>query len=538
MKAANTACKKVVAEAKLQYREAQAKDKPGDLMTMWQSLKILRRAYNPPDHDLTAADGRLLQSLEEKAQGFLQHFASASTTAELPMAKQQLRREREEAMDLSPPSGQDEPLTHFELTRALRGIRSTKSSPGGDRITYPLLKKLPNPYLKMLLALFSKCWREGTVPQAWKDAIVVPVPKANKPRRVVSSYRPVSLTSHLGKLYERIMLERLQLFIQQKNLLPRYQAGFRKGRSVTDHTVKLGEHMRKALARKRVMLSCFFDIARAFDTVWHGKLLYQLKQAGISPSRYRFINSFLTGRTMAVRWKNTISPKRTIDTGVPQGSVIAPMLFTLMLQDVGKGLQKDTTLTAYADDLAIWRTTTVRRPNKNGPWQKSALKIFQNEVNTIVRSLRDSGFMLSAQKTVFMPVMPKGVSSPDNLQIDVQGTPVKGSHSVRYLGVTFQCIGHWTKQVDRAIANARKALNLLRAVRRESWGQERKTLVHLTLSLVRSRLLFGSQALFSLPPSHMQRLAAVECTALRLALGLPRGVPQRRVYNEAGVLPL
>ena len=79
-----------------------------------------------------------------------------------------------------------------------------------------------------------------------------------------------------------------------------------------------------------------------------------------------------------------------------------------------------------------------------------------------------------------MPVLPKGVSSPDNLQIDVQGTPIKGSHSVRYLGVTFQCNGHWTKQVDRAIANARKALNLLRAVRRESWGQERKTLVHLT----------------------------------------------------------
>ena len=159
-------------------------------------------------------------------------------------------------------------------------------------------------------------------------------------------------------------------------------------------------------------------------------------------------------------------------------------------------------------------------------------------MNTIVRSLKNSGFMLSAQKTVFMPVLPKGVSSPDNIQIDVQGTPIKGSNSVRFLVVTFQCNGHWTKQVDRAIANAGKALNLLRAVRRESWGQERKTLVHLTLSLVRSRLLFGSQALFSLPPSQIQRLAAMECTALRLALGLPRGVPQRRVYNEAGVLPL
>ena len=125
----------------------------------------------------------------------------------------------------------------------------------------------------------------------------------------------------------------------------RYKPGATASDS-TDHVVRLGDHMRRALARKRVMLSCFFDIERAFGTVWHGKLLYQLKQAGISPSLYRFINSFLTGRTMAVQWKNTISPKRTIDTGVPQGSVIAPMLFTLMLQNVGKGLQKDTTVTA------------------------------------------------------------------------------------------------------------------------------------------------------------------------------------------------
>ena len=81
--------------------------------------------------------------------------------------------------------------------------------------------------MKTFLALFNKCWREGTVPQAWKDAIVVPVPKANKPRRVISSYRPVSLTSYLGKLYERIMLERLQLFIQQKNLLPKSSSSTR-----------------------------------------------------------------------------------------------------------------------------------------------------------------------------------------------------------------------------------------------------------------------------------------------------------------------
>ena len=140
-------------------------------------LEYPQKGLYPPDHHLTTADVRVLQSVEEKAQ----LFASASTTAELPMAQQQLGREGEEVMDLSPPSGQDEPLTHFQLTRALRGVRSTKSSPGGDRITYPLLKKLQAPTCKRFWHSSTSARGKGQSP---------------RPGQIPSSYqspRPTSL---------------------------------------------------------------------------------------------------------------------------------------------------------------------------------------------------------------------------------------------------------------------------------------------------------------------------------------------------------
>ena len=296
--------------------------------------------------------------------------------------------------------------------------------------------------------------------------------------------------------------------------------------------------MRKALSRKKVMFSCFFDISKAFDSVWHTKLLHHLKSAGISSSLYLFVRSFLADRYIVVRWKGVLSPRKKIDMGVPQGSVIAPLLFSIMIANVGKNLKNDTVITSYADDIAIWRTTKIKRPQKTASLQKHAINTFQAEIDYVVHSLEGNGFMLSSSKTVFMPIICKGRKIPPHLTISVKGVSIKPSSSVRYLGFIFQRNGLMTAQVKQAITNGRRALNLIRAVRHEPWGQKRDTLVHLTLALVRSRLRFGSPAMYNLPPTYIKNLATVECIALRIALGLPKGVPHRQTYNEAGVLPI
>ena len=539
MQAAKVACNRTVAAAKRSYWEEAAHKHQHDLPTLWNQVKILKGRYNPPEQDFIDSNGQKLATPLDKANTFLQHFGNASTTACLPQEEQQARRAQESTMDLSPPDGQSCMFSPAELSRALLCLRSTKKAPGKDLIIAPLLKRLPPTFKTTLLKLFNKCWEEGVVPQAWKDAVVVPIPKAGKSRTTASGYRPISLTSHVGKLYERLVQGRLIHYVEEHGLLPKSQAGFRRGRCTTDHLVKLGEHMRRAHARRRAMLSCFFDISKAFDTMWHAKLLHRLKTAGIPPNIYRFLQAFLDGRTIAVRWNGVVSNRRSIDTGVPQGSVISPLLFTLMLADVGKRLRKDTQITVYADDIAIWRTTRMRRLRKNGTLQKAEHRRFQDEVDKVVSFLQQSGFLLAPDKTVFLPFMRAGARViPQGYSIKVNGIQVEASTSARYLGVTFQSNGCWNDHIKNAVNSGRKALNIIRAVRRQSWGQNRTSLVHLSLSLVRPRLLYGSQAFHSLPSTHLQKLAAVECTALRLALGLPQSTPQRKVYNEAGVLPL
>ncbi|XP_076033588.1 uncharacterized protein LOC143020750 [Oratosquilla oratoria] len=140
-----------------------------------------------------------------------------------------------------------------------------------------------------------------------------------------------------------------------------------------------------------------------------------------------------------------------------------------------------------------------------------------------------------------MPVHSKGYNAgqyPDWNQITVCGTAVKPAASVRYLGVTFQRDGLWNEHLRLACLSARRALNLVRVIRREKWGQRRETLIPIIQSLVRSRLLFGAPALHVLHPTAVQRMARVECQALRLGLGLAKSVPQAQIYNEAGLLPL
>jgi hypothetical protein len=129
---------------------------------------------------------------------------------------------------------------------------------------------------------------------------VVAIPKPGKPRNNPSNYRPISLTPHLGKIYERIIKHRLEYYLEKHNIIPVFQAGFRKGRSCLDHTTKLASHIKKAMTRRRPVISTFYDVNSAYDSVWHRLLLDKLKRIGISGYLYNFFKTYLANRRLQV----------------------------------------------------------------------------------------------------------------------------------------------------------------------------------------------------------------------------------------------
>ena len=266
------------------------------------------------------------------------------------------------------------------------------------------------------------------------DSLAVNTPlTCTELRRALASIKKVKVSTGV---YERVIKNILEYYCESKKVFPVCQAGFRRGRGVTDHLVKLGEHVGRAIGRRKVLLTCFFDISRAYDQVWHAKLLQKLNKIGISGNMYNFIRSFLSDRSMQVRWKGATSTTKGVSMGVPQGSVIAPLLFNIMVHDVPTTVKGKVVLTMYADDLAIRTDTHFRRLHTNSSWVKHSMKLFQEAVDGVVHFMQVNGFALSSQKTVFVPFH-TNTSQNTEVHIRVNGQSIFASKEVKYLGVHF-----------------------------------------------------------------------------------------------------
>ena len=295
-------------------------------------------------------------------------------------------------------------ITREEVAAAIRDpkIRNKDKRTGSDKVSYIMLSHLPPNILDIIANIFNKYLTTGTTHPTWKQATVITIHKHGKPIHDPQSYRPISLISHIAKIYERILNERLIHYPETNEILPPEQAGFRKVRSTTEHIMTVVEQIKHARLRKNLRkLAVFFDISKAFDRVWHEKLLHKMAQLKVTGHLYLFVKEFLSNRTMRVRSGDKLSTARPLDMGVPQGSVIAPTLFILFLHDLVKEVGPQnikSNLKMFADDLAlVSRTFASQGVHIHVPQ-------FQDAVNKIVRYLADNSLELSEHKTQLLLV--------------------------------------------------------------------------------------------------------------------------------------
>jgi len=159
------------------------------------------------------------------------------------------------------------------------------------------------------------------------ESIIVPICKPGKDPSLAESYRPIALTSHVGKIMEKIINERLKYYLEKMELIKVYQSGFRKGRSTIDPAICLENEIRKAQVNKERVLSVFFDVEKAYDMLWKQGLMIKIYQLGIRGRMYSWIKNFLTDRWIAVRIGTELSTKYLVENGTPQGSIVSPVLF-------------------------------------------------------------------------------------------------------------------------------------------------------------------------------------------------------------------
>ena len=300
-------------------------------------------------------DGKVVHG-KNKAQAYASVYASWSKID--PSKKRECRslKRKNRKILKSRLHNETKPMafTARELDAALHSMNKGKAS-GPDNIVVEHLLNLPESARNALLLELSRLILSGESPREWRMATVVPLLKPGKTANKLDSYRPVSLTSVIAKLAERLVLNRLQPIVN--DLLSPEQLGFRPHRSSEDALAYVCQNIYEGLESKnrlRTTLACM-DFRKAFDSVPHPKLLEQLLSLNIPAYLVRWIRSFLNDRRIQVRFEG-LSTWVKVPNGLPQGSVLSPVLFTLYLDSALDKIKSfpDVNVIAYADDLTLW----------------------------------------------------------------------------------------------------------------------------------------------------------------------------------------
>ena len=400
-----------------------------------------------------------------------------------------------------------------ELRASIQALK--KTSPGEDCVSNVMLKKLPSNMFYEVVSLFNTSLVSSSVPASWKQGITVPALKPNKDPASVSSYRPITMLSCIGKLVERIIQRRLDHFLENKHIFPPTQTGFCRGRSITDVLAILKQGIGVCKLKKQYCLISYLDIDGVFVSVWHQGLLFKMKQLDIPQYILSWLCDYLTGRTIRARVGVDLSLPKPLTIGLPQGAVLSPTLFNVMLSDISNN--ENVKVLSYAEDITLLTMAYDFQTAKGN---------MQNYLNELTKRLMKWKFKENPQKCSFhiytnMRIIPFTLSRTKSSWHSSECTKAQMVPHIKYL--KNDCL---------------KRINVIRAISSCHWGASRVLLRKVYIAYIRSKIEYGSVIYGEFPASHMHKLDVIQNSVLRYILGARKTSPIGSLEVEAHISPL
>lgn len=417
-------------------------------------------------------------------------------------------------------------ITLQELKLAVPKHSNTK--PGTDEINYNLIYNLPETTLELIVLAFNFFLRNNIIPDQWREFKIVPILKPNKPVDDFISFRPIALSNCFRKVFERIITNRLYFYLEKSRLWPSSQFGFRKGHGTINNVVLLSTDILIAFNTNKVLDAAFLDLNSAYDNIRPDILTACLKSYSLPVKLIQIIYSLITERRISVSNNTTEDDTeyRTTSLGLPQGSVLSPILFTLYTGGLQKVVEHHCRITQFADDICIYQR---REDVQMAPTE------LQNGISAAISWLSNIGLSVNINKCCSLTFSRKRNIQPSGLKI--YETTIPSKFHTKYLGVYFDSKLTWDFHIKQIIRKIQEVQPIFRYLCGRWWGANHKSLLLIFNALVRSRIEYCSFIMDITYKKYDKQIDSALYAILKRISGL-NGNPSRKALEiELNILP-